>query len=112
VRALRTLRRLNATAAPRPHQHELFDDVIHAAKGSGTVPTLNEILGDRTAAVLRDGLSALDRSAIRLLLRHPRRLRELQEKVLIRGGPFERVLKDVDSTVHQLGGVLRARARA
>ena len=59
---------------------------------AGVAPTLDDLLGDRTDAVLTSGLSALTTEQLRALLQHPRRLLDLQEQVLIRGGDYWRRL--------------------
>jgi hypothetical protein len=49
--------------------------------------SLDQALGDRRDAVLRDGLSSLPPDRLGLLLRQPRLLLQLQELVLVSGGP-------------------------
>jgi hypothetical protein len=53
----------------------------------GPRPSLDEVLGNRKASVLRQGLQALPRETIRQFLLQPRLLLDLQEVVLRDGGP-------------------------
>jgi hypothetical protein len=50
--------------------------------------SLDQALGDRRKAVLRDGLASLPHDRFGLLLRQPRLLLKLQELVLVSGGPY------------------------
>lgn len=54
---------------------------------SGARASLKEVLGGRLALVLTDGLGALPPAALGQLLTQPRLLLELQELILIEGGP-------------------------
>jgi hypothetical protein len=63
-------------------------EVVHAGQAGGPAPALNAVLAGRLPAVLDTGLSALSRPALRELLRHPRLLLDLQERVLVDGGPY------------------------
>jgi hypothetical protein len=88
-----------AELAPWLERHlvglELADVIagIEALGGrSANGTTLAQLLGDRRAAVLERGLSALSREQLQALLRQPRRLLELQELVLRDGGAYWRNL--------------------
>lgn len=65
---------------------------IHGGTSGG--PTLDTILGDSAARVLQDGLGALPRNRFSDLLRHPKLLMELQERVLLDGGHYWRQLSN------------------
>jgi hypothetical protein len=54
--------------------------------------SLDQVLGDRRDAVLRDGLASLPLERFGLFLRQPRLLLGLQELVLISGGPHWQTL--------------------
>jgi hypothetical protein len=54
--------------------------------------SLDQVLGDRRDAVLRDGLASLPHQRFGLFLRQPRLLLGLQELVLISGGPHWQTL--------------------
>ncbi len=70
-----------------------------AVQGDTPGPTLDALLGDDRAAVLGRGLKALPAGQVRLLLRHPRLLLDLQELVLIEGGAYwETVARPADLT--------------
>lgn len=63
---------------------------VHGA--AGPLPGLADLLGDRREQVLTHGLAALPAEALRQLLRFPGLLLDLQELVLLAGGPYwERV---------------------
>lgn len=51
-------------------------------------PSLVDLLGERLSAVCTRGLTALNADQIRSLLRHPKRLLDLQEWILIEGGDY------------------------
>jgi hypothetical protein len=59
-----------------------------AIHGEEAGPPLAEVLQGRQAEVLAGGLTKLRPAALRLLLRHPRRLLELQDLILAQGGPY------------------------
>jgi hypothetical protein len=62
-----------------------------------TVPVLDDVLGTDAPRVLSDGLDALPRSSLSLLLRYPTLLGELRDRVLIDGGPYwDAILADDD----------------
>lgn len=54
----------------------------------GAEPSFSLLFTPYLAAVLQVGLTALPRDLVRELLRHPRLLLELQERVLTEGGPY------------------------
>jgi hypothetical protein len=62
-------------------------EAIHGDPGAKALP-MDRILGSDRAAVLQRGLSALPRDRLREFLRHPGRLLDLQELVLVEGGPY------------------------
>jgi hypothetical protein len=62
-------------------------EAIHGNLGSKTLP-LDRLLGNARASVLERGLSALPPASLRQFLQHPRRLLDLQELVLVEGGPY------------------------
>jgi hypothetical protein len=64
---------------------------------------LQNILGDRQERVLQNGLGELPQESLRQLLLHPRLLLELQELVLIGGGPYwQRVKQPSNQMSEQL----------
>ncbi|MFO0950747.1 MAG: hypothetical protein U0835_06245 [Isosphaeraceae bacterium] len=71
-------------------------EAVHAGRPAGPAPTLDEVLAEHGSEVLGSGLNALPRVAVRVLLRHPRLLTELQERVLLEGGPHWSALQGAD----------------
>lgn len=67
-------------------------EAVHGAAAAG--PALEQVLGDRREAVLAGGLAALPPGRLRRLLRRPRLLLDLQESVLVEGGPYWRRLAE------------------
>ncbi len=63
---------------------------------------MEEVLAGRRDAVLVEGLSGFPSSSLKLLLRHPRRLLELQELVLSEGGAYWSRLNAADSALASL----------
>jgi len=61
-------------------------EAIHGDAGT-EAPALDNLLGTDRAAMLERGLSALPLEGLRQFLRQPRRLLDLQELVLVEGGP-------------------------
>ncbi len=56
---------------------------------------LEAVLGDRRKAVLSQGLSVLPHAILGRLLRHPQLLFELQDEILLSGGPYwDRIPQD------------------
>ena len=53
-------------------------------------PSLDSVLSGQQAALLERGLSVLQPTQLRTLLRHPRLLLDLQERVLVHGGAYWR----------------------
>ncbi len=79
---------------------ELVDQlslVLGDATQTTTVPQLDEICGPQGSAVLDRGLSVFSAEQIRLLLKHPLRLLELQERVLEAGQPYWTALLDTSA---------------
>lgn len=70
------------------------------------VLTLEQLLGSRREAVLARGLEALPAERLRLLLVHPRLLLDLQESILISGGPFWGELAASEAMGSEQGTVL------
>lgn len=68
-----------------------------ASTGSTPEPPLDEICGPQWTAVLESGLGALTAEQIRLLLKHPQRLLELQERVLLEGQRYWTALLDTST---------------
>jgi hypothetical protein len=75
---------------------------LTAVHGAAAGPPLAEILGGQRKAVLEGGLAALSPPALAQLLRHPRRLLELQELVLTEGGPYWQRYADADAALAAL----------
>jgi hypothetical protein len=69
-------------------------EVVHAKKAASPPPTLDDLVADRLPAVLDHGLAALPAPALQKLLRHPRLLLELQERVLVEGSDYWQDLVD------------------
>ena len=57
------------------------------------LPAIDSVLGDRRQAVLDEGLTVLDESQLRAVVRHPRLLLTLQEMVLVHGGRYWRTVE-------------------
>jgi hypothetical protein len=69
-------------------------------------PTLDELLGDELSDVLASGLSVLPEHQLRELLKHPTLLLDLQERILLEGGPYwteEVVVSDVQADTVRMG---------
>ena len=62
-------------------------EAVHGASTSG-VTSLDELLGGSRASILRDGLGGLKSDQLRKLLVNPRLLLDLQEALLLEGGPI------------------------
>ena len=62
-------------------------EAVHGASTSG-VTSLDELLGGSRASILRDGLGGLKSDQLRKLLVNPRLLLDLQEALLLEGGPY------------------------
>jgi hypothetical protein len=72
-----------------PHLGELAQELAALAGSEGkTGLTLDEVLGTDLAPVLSGGLATLSAEKLRELLRRPRLLLELQERVLSAGAPY------------------------
>lgn len=67
---------------------ELVDELAAVLETMTAGPSLDDICGSQLSGVLERGLSTLTAEQIRLLLKHPSRLLELQERILIDGGPY------------------------
>jgi hypothetical protein len=63
-------------------------EAVHSGAAGGSAPGLDSIRSDQLSDVLQRGLRVLPRSTLGLLLRNPRLLLEIQEQVLIQGGPY------------------------
>src|SRR4051794_23301158 len=61
-------------------------EAVHGASTAGT--SLDEVLGGSRASVLRDGLGGLKSDQLRKLLVNSRLLLDLQEALLLEGGPY------------------------
>jgi len=70
------------------------------ARGAGT--PLGDVLGQNRGAVLEKGLSALPPARLRLLLRQPRLLLDLQELIVVEGGEYWRKTTREDRESRQL----------
>ncbi len=71
-------------------------EAVHGPPGEAF--PLERVLGDRREAVRARGLEELPRDRLRTLLRQPRLLLELQEWLLIEGGPYwQRLASDAAS---------------
>ncbi len=62
-------------------------EAVHGASTAGAT-SLDEVLGGNRASVLRDGLGGLKSDQLRKLLVNPRLLLDLQEALLLEGGPY------------------------
>ncbi|WP_406695170.1 hypothetical protein V5E97_29455 [Singulisphaera sp. Ch08] len=62
-------------------------EAVHGSASTPSIP-LDQVLGDRRAEVLSQGLAVLPTERLRALLRHPRLLLDLQELILIEGGRY------------------------
>ena len=62
-------------------------EAVHGTS-SAAATSLDEVLGGNRASVLRDGLSGLKSDQLRKLLVNPRLLLDLQEALLLEGGPY------------------------
>jgi len=71
-------------------------ELVAELAGAGAEPTgrqtLSGLLGDTLPAVMQRGLAAASPELVRGLLRQPRALLELQERVFLAGGPYWRNL--------------------
>ncbi len=67
---------------------ELVDELTVTLAPTTDGPTLAEVCGDKLPSVLQCGLSALSATQVRLLLKHPQRLLDLQERILCDGGEY------------------------
>ena len=65
-------------------------EAVHAHDQKQPAPSLDQVLGNLRAAVQSRGLEPLRPDRLRLLLQHPRLLLELQEWLLVEGGPYWR----------------------
>jgi hypothetical protein len=65
-------------------------EAVHTHDPKQQSSSLDQVLGNLHAAVQSRGLEALPPDRLRLLLQHPRLLLELQEWVLVEGGPYWR----------------------
>src|SRR4051794_38034886 len=63
-------------------------EVVHGRTSPAPAGGLAAALAGRLPDVLRLGLTAAPRSALGVLLRHPRMLLDLQSRVLLEGGPY------------------------
>jgi len=70
--------------------------------GSEKSSLMKDILGRYRAAVLENGLGSLPSAQLRLLLRQPRLLLELQELILVEGGEYWRKQSTVDRESRQI----------
>jgi hypothetical protein len=61
-------------------------EVVHARSSGAEPPALDTVLSGHLPSVLHQGLGELPRPALGTLLRNPRLLLELQERVLLEGG--------------------------
>lgn len=75
---------------------------LTAVHGQTPGPALDQILGPRGDSILTQGLSVLQPMALRSLLRHPDRLLELQERILVEGGAYWDRLADRDEELADL----------
>ena len=62
-------------------------EAVHGASTSG-VTSLDELLGGSRASIFGDGLGGLKSDQLRKLLVNPRLLLDLQEALLLEGGPY------------------------
>ena len=69
------------------HLRDLIDELHVIAPPEEPAPSLNEVIQGQREDVLQRGLSVLESDRLSLLIRHPELLLELQELVLIEGGP-------------------------
>ena len=65
-------------------------EAVHAHDQKQPEPSLDQVLGNSRAAVQSRGLEALPLDQVKVLLQHPRLLLELQERLLVEGGPYWR----------------------
>lgn len=70
------------------HLLELVAGLEAFRSAPAEAPAIEDLLGDECEAVLTSGLSALTTAQLQALLRHPRRLLDLQELVLEQGGDY------------------------
>jgi hypothetical protein len=84
---------------------EFVEELELIAGPQAAPPPLDALLGAQASQVLARGLSALNEAQLRALLKHPRLLLELQERVLIDGGGYW-------STVERSEGHQRATAKS
>jgi hypothetical protein len=81
-------------------------EAVHGSVAMESVP-LEQVLGDRRSGILAQGLTVLPPNRLRTLLRHPRLLPDLQELILIEGGPYWQDLEPLSA--EQQGLVERGR---
>ena len=65
-------------------------EAVHAHDQKQPAPSLDEVLGKARVAVQSRGLESLPPEHLRILLKHPRLLLDLQEWLLVEGGPYWR----------------------
>lgn len=75
---------------------------VHAKKAMNPPPTLESALGDRLPGVLRGGLRQASRNGISVMLRNPKLLLDLQERLIAGGGPYWVDLAGENSEVTRL----------
>lgn len=69
-------------------------EAVNASKTARPSPPLETLLGDELASILEQGLGGIPRKSLQSLVRNPLRLLDLQERILIDGGPHWRELAD------------------
>lgn len=82
------------------HLAELVAELaaVHGT-GTGRERRLDDVLGPHLTRVLESGLSSVPHPVLRDLLRHPRSLLELQERLLIEGGAYWDSIEEPSDTV-------------
>ncbi len=65
-------------------------EAVHAHDQKEPAPSLDQVLGNLRVAVQSRGLESLPPDRLKVLLQHPRLLLELQEWLLVEGGPYWR----------------------
>jgi hypothetical protein len=74
-------------------------ELVHGVSGSQSQRNPSDPIGERRNDVLKQGLGVLPRTALSALLRQPRLLLDLQEQVLLEGGPYWQKLNRQDPDV-------------
>lgn len=80
---------------------ELVAELAGARSGANEDRSLADVLGEALPAVLERGLAAAAPQTVRMLLRRPRLLLELQERVFLDGGEYWRGLPRVAGLVER-----------